>query len=280
MVDIAGLPTDCQKLADRMVGYGFTIARGERGRWDINRPAGVELRQVRPVTHATEGSLRQTLFRVMRAFEIGVDILVRFQQGAWGRSDCPWSEIRYGTRSSATTMREGGCGPTSVAIIVNYHMSRLAYRPGTMAVTPAITPAAACAYFGIDGFGRAYNGAGDRATPIGSDGGRMMQSIVKFGPGGFRGEHIGLGRAKRKLHNGDLVLFAMANAVGTTRGGAPHGYGAGGHFMVLSGHSGDGETSSFDVLDCGASTGSSIATMSETALGGATLWYITPPDAD
>jgi hypothetical protein len=279
MVHIAGLPEECQPLADHMTRYGILIEPDERRGWRITVPADIPVDRVRHVTYASSGGLRDQLFQVMRAFEVKVDILIRYQQGAWGRSDCPWSAVRYGTRSCASTMEQGGCGPTSVAIILHYYLARLRYTPGTRLMPRQITPLETCNHFGTDGNGRAYSGSGRHMSPNGSDGYQMMAALSGVaGTGGMTGRSIGLAEAKRKLHKGDLVLFAMSGAAGTTREGRPHSYN-GGHFMVLSGHSGSDENSRFSVLDCGANSGGAIVTMSETALAGANCWYITPPAA-
>lgn len=277
MVDIAGLPDECQPLAEHMTRYGILIEPDARRGWKITVPADIPVDRVRHVTFASSGGLREQLLRVMRAFEIKVDILIRYQQGAWGSPGCPWSSVRYGTRSRASTMEQGGCGPTSVAIILHYYLARLRYTPGTRLMARQMTPMETCNHFGMEGNGRAYSGPGDRARPEGSNGHQMMSALPGLaGAGGATGRSVQLGEAKRKLHRGDLVLFAMSGSSGANRNGGTRSY-SDGHFMVLAGHSGTGEGSRFFVLDCGASTGNSIETMSETALRDATYWYITPP---
>jgi hypothetical protein len=174
-------------------------------------------------------------------------------------------------------MESGGCGPASVAIILHYYLARLRYTPGTRLMERQITPLETCNHFGLDGNGRAYSGSGRGLQPDGSSGSQMMAALPGLaGAGGATGRSISLGEAKRKLHQGDLVLFAMRGATGVTGAGASRTYG-GGHFMVLSGHGGSDDSSRFSVLDCGASAGSAIVSMSETALAGANCWYITPP---
>jgi hypothetical protein len=165
--------------------------------------------------------------------------------------DSRWGAIRYGTSAQCTNIKAAGCGPTSLAIVLNYLYQEdpelLAGSSGFEIVSPPETAAYAATH------GRVCNS--------GTAGDTMVTQVDTAWPG-FAGRRISLTQAAAELRTGNLVIFLCKNCTGrTTSGGTKH---YGGHFMVLSAIGDDGQT--YDVVDPGASEVKDIETISHEEL--------------
>ena len=173
-----------------------------------------------------------------------------------------WGAKRYGPSSACTNIKEAGCGPTSLAIVLNYLYQD---DPESLAATgqlEIVTPLETAKYAGTHG----------RVCNSGTAGDTMVTQVDTGFPG-FRGERITLEQATSLLRGGNLVIFLCKNCTGTTRSGATSHYG--GHFMVLSDVDASGQT--YSVLDPGRSESKDIETISRTELETHTkgFWDIT-----
>jgi hypothetical protein len=165
--------------------------------------------------------------------------------------DPRWAAIRYGPSAQCTNIKEAGCGPTSLAIVLNYLYQEdpemLVGSGGFEIVTPPETAAYAATH------GRVCNS--------GTAGDTMVTQVGTAWPG-FIGRHISLTQAAAVLRTGNLVIFLCHDCTGRTRSGGTKHYG--GHFMVLSAISDDGKT--YTVLDPGAAEAKDIDTISHEEL--------------
>jgi hypothetical protein len=165
--------------------------------------------------------------------------------------DTRWGAIRYGQSADCTNIKAAGCGPTSLAILLNYLYQEdpemLAASGQMEIVTPEETASFAATH------GRVCNSgtAGD-----------VMVTQVNTGWPGFSGRRIALTDAVTQLRSGNLVIFLCKNCTGKNRSGGDKHYG--GHFMVLNGVNDDGTV--FNVLDPGASEAKDIETISHQEL--------------
>jgi hypothetical protein len=173
-----------------------------------------------------------------------------------------WGAKRYGTSAACTNIKEAGCGPTSLAIVLNYLFQE---DPESLAATgqlEIVTPVETAKYAATHG----------RVCNSGTAGDTMVTQVETGFPG-FQGVKITLDQATGVLRGGDLVIFLCKDCTGTKRGGTPKHYG--GHFMVLSDVDASGQT--FSVLDPGNKETADIETISRTELethtGG--FWNIT-----
>ncbi|MBK9492219.1 MAG: C39 family peptidase [Haliscomenobacter sp.] len=167
--------------------------------------------------------------------------------------DSRWGAIRYGTSSTCTDIAEAGCGPASLAMVINYLYQE---DPESLAATgqfEIVTPTQAAAYAGAKGNGRVCNSgtAGD-----------TMVSNVSTGFPGFQGQKISLDQAKAQLRSGNLIIFLCKNCTGQNRSGGNKSYG--GHFMVLNGVNEAGTV--YNVLDSGANESKDISTITHKEL--------------
>jgi hypothetical protein len=165
--------------------------------------------------------------------------------------DPRWGALRYGSSPRCTNIKQAGCGPTSLAIVMNYLYQEdpemLVGSSGFEIVTPPETAAYAATH------GRVCNS--------GTAGDTMVTRVDTAWPG-FTGRPISLTKAAAELRTGNLVIFLCHDCTGRTQSGGPKRYG--GHFMVLSAISDDGTT--YDVLDPGAAEAKDIETISHKEL--------------
>jgi hypothetical protein len=166
--------------------------------------------------------------------------------------DPRWGAIRYGTSPNCTNIQAAGCGPTSLAIVLNYLYQEdpesLASQGGFEIVTPPQTATYAATH------GRVCNS--------GTSGDTMVTQIGSGFPG-YAGQRITLEQTVAELRQANLVIFLCHGCTGNTRSGGTKHYG--GHFMVLRSVDSTGRT--FSVLDPGAGETRDIETISRTELG-------------
>jgi hypothetical protein len=223
-----------------------SLARSNLARWTfvynilgVNKGnAMLEARDFGPVC-PTQAVQRAQWFtkRVWAYFQISVVPEYLQAEAPWGskvyKSNNPmWHHVKW------TTMAWAGCGPTSLAIIMDYVTtwdSRYPH-PQNVCVAPNITPAQTMNYSSI------YGGAADKnLKPQGTSGVTMMGNLGKWWPG-YSSTMLAHGRkgvdeAERLLKSGNLLLFLCKN--GSTfdfnRKGHRKEHHWGGHFMVLVG---------------------------------------------
>jgi hypothetical protein len=149
--------------------------------------------------------------------------------------DSRWGGIKYGTKKGCTNIKEAGCGPASLAILLNY-----LYAEDPETLTPGaiefVTPKETAAYAATHG----------RVCNSGTSGPTMVTQVSTEWPG-FRGKSINLAQVITEVRGGNLVIFLCKNCTGKDKDGQDENYG--GHFMVLSGVDDKGQT--FNVLDPG-----------------------------
>jgi len=176
--------------------------------------------------------------------------------------DSRWGAIRYGQSTACTNIKEAGCGPTSLAMLLNYLYQE---DPESLAASGAmeiVTPPETAAYAATHG----------RVCNSGTVGDTMVTQVHTGFPG-FQGKKVSLDEATAQLRRGNLIIFLCKSCTGKKQSGGARSYG--GHFMVLNGV--DANASVYNVLDPGAKEASDIATISRAELlsnsGG--FWMIT-----
>jgi hypothetical protein len=149
------------------------------------------------------------------------------------QADPRWGKRRYGTSPKCTNVAKGGCGPTSLAILLNYLFQEdpeLAAGGDLEFVRPPETADYAATH------GRVCN--------HGTEGDTMVTGVDTAWPS-CHGAKVSLDEAVAALRSGQLVIFRCKGCTGTTSAGGTRTYG--GHFMVLNGVNGD--ATEFTVLD-------------------------------
>jgi len=180
---------------------------------------------------------------------------VEYKQG-----DRRWGAIRYGNSSDCTDIATGGCGPSALAMLLNflYAEDPEAVKAGHLEF---VTPDVAATYASTHG--RVCNEGTNSAT--------MVTQVATKWPG-FVGRSVTLEQAVGELRGGNLVLFGCHSCTGKTKGKKDKSYGK--HFMVMNGVDEAGET--FNVLDSGTREGGDIETITKTNLTtfGTRYWII------
>ncbi|MDQ2808139.1 MAG: glycoside hydrolase family protein [Chloroflexota bacterium] len=163
--------------------------------------------------------------------------------------DSRWGGKQYGTN----TITGSGCGPTSLAIVLNYLNQEDPEHPKE--IRPDETAGYSLA-------------AGARVPNVGTSGPTMISHLDKkdwhqFHGERFHGQQITLSQAVSELGNGNPVIFSGSNIRGTRHDGKlskPYK----GHFMVLSGVNEGGTV--FNVLDPGRREATDIETITHQEL--------------
>lgn len=164
--------------------------------------------------------------------------------------DRRWGAIRYGTSSKCTNIKAAGCGPATLAMLLNY---LYAEDPEVIAggsiefVTPDVTAK--------------YATTNGRFCNSGTAGDTMVSNVPTQWPG-YEGFRITLTQAIDELRGGNLVIFLCKKCVGRTAENKRRSYT--GHFMVLSAVDDRGET--FTVLDSADVESVDIATITRAEL--------------
>lgn len=169
----------------------------------------------------------------------------------------PWGSVIYGDKSTCTTIGEAGCGPTSLAMVLQLLLQEDPEFPDT--VTPAET-----SEYAAD-FGRVCNS--------GTYGPTMMGNIEESWPEYTGTQLPGITEVENEVRNGNLVIFLCKGCKGLTAAGIETSYD--GHYMVLNGVSNDGQI--FNVLDSGRNDQNDIYTISKAQLINKTngFWIVT-----
>lgn len=173
-----------------------------------------------------------------------------------------WGSTVYGKDKSYTTMTEAGCGPTALAMMMDFADQEDPEGHHSRGEKDPYTPRKMADYATNHG----------RVKGSGTDGSKMMGDLSKSFPG-FAGQNLNnLAGAKESLNNGVPVMFLGHNIHGTRKDGTDTKYG--GHYMLLNGVSEDGKK--FDVLDGGRNKNRNIRSISDKQLkaGSAGYWNV------
>lgn len=175
--------------------------------------------------------------------------------------DRRWGAQRYGNSPECTNIAQAGCGPTSLAIVLNYLYQEDPESLASGGQIEIVTPPQTATYAATHG----------RICNNGTAGDTMVTNVHTGFPG-FRGRRISLDQAVDQLRAGNLVIFLCRGCTGQNRRGGDKSYG--GHYMVLNGVNADGSV--FNVLDPGANEASDILTITRKNLAGhnAGFWII------
>jgi hypothetical protein len=180
------------------------------------------------------------------------------------QGDKRWGAENYGPcptgGANPPTMAWTGCGPTSLAITLNYLFQD---DPESFASTGAeelVTPSTTRKF---------SQSAGARVCGSGTNG-QVMASKVSTKWPGYQGRKVSLDQATGMLRDGKMVFFLCKGCTGTKKAGGTHTFS--GHFMVLDGVNDDG--TSFDVLDPSRADVTSITKAELAKTGG--FWAIEP----
>lgn len=170
--------------------------------------------------------------------------------------DARWGSTVYGNSYKGqknSTMTEGGCGPTSLAMLLDFKDQEDPEGNYAQGHKNTITPRTAADY--ATNHGRAFRN--------GTDGTKMMAELEQGFPGKQGKQLTDRAAAMEALKNGQPVMFLGHNISGTKADGkAANPYG--GHFMVLNGVSDDGKN--YEVLDGGRNEQRDFASISSKQL--------------
>ena len=174
--------------------------------------------------------------------------------------DDRWGDTVYGKDKSYTTMTEAGCGPTALAMMMDFRDQEDPEGQHSRGVKDPYTPRKMADYATNHG----------RVKGSGTDGAKMMGDLEASYPG-FSGNTLdSRANATKSLRNGIPVMFLGHNITGRGADGedvSPYK----GHFMLLNGVSDDGKT--FDVHDGGRNNSRNIHTITDKQLDGHTTNY-------
>src|SRR5262249_54984912 len=152
-------------------------------------------------------------------------------------ADQPWGNLKYGSTNPAwskvqwTNMAQAGCGPTSLAIIMDF-LDRLYSGDRTPASLPGIDPGQTKDY--TSRYGRAADRQG---RPSGTSGPVMIGNISKYWPD-YEGRKVGtMEDAVALLRAGSPLVFLCRNCTTYKYGtkGEKVTKTWPGHFMVVLG---------------------------------------------
>lgn len=206
-------------------------------------------------TCPTEQSRRTRWLSMPLYTSIQVTVVPEFLQGQapWGQklyqsTNPMWSHVKW------TNMAYSGCGPTSLAIIMDYITTydKRYPRPSNVCIAPNVTPLDTMAY--ASGHGRA---ADKNNLPSGTSGPVMMKSIGTYWPG-YHSEELVAGAhavdlAESYLKAGEILIFLINNAktYKYDKKGNLHEHFWKGHFMVLVGvdSTASGQKQAFFIAD-------------------------------
>jgi hypothetical protein len=244
---IPGLPDNLQNIGEHLVAYGYGLEQLPTG-WRVKYPIG-HRRAARPET-VPEAQLGVRLLGILRAEEIHRGSVRRFEQ-----FDRHWGRLTYGHGSRDSNMAAAGCGPTSLAIVLNYLMNDPLVQTRPQPITPRET--------------MEYAADHGRVSGHGTDGNRMIRDLHEQWPQ-FDGRRVDFSQAARLVESGHLIIFLCHNCAGYSRGAALTGdpdRSYPGHYMVLAGvQTGGHGNRVFYVLDPGGNASRGIRYIREAEL--------------
>lgn len=174
--------------------------------------------------------------------------------------DDRWGDTVYGRDKSYTSMTEAGCGPTALAMMMDFRDQEDPEGQHSRGVKDPYTPRKMADY-------ATYHG---RVKDNGTDGATMMNDLAGSFPG-FSGNTLNSrANATKSLRDGIPVAFLGHDITGKGGDGEdtkPYK----GHFMLLNGVSDDGKT--YNVHDGGRNSSRNIQTITDKQLDGPAVNY-------
>jgi hypothetical protein len=214
---IKELPEELRDIGTKLINYGFRLRKDAGGIWVVSYPEGDLSGYSEVAFHPVD--LTTGLLRILRTEEQARGILFRYEQ-----FDKQWGSKVYGVHKGDTTIAAAGCGPTSLAIVLQYLMNN-GSRPRS--ACRGITPDQTAKY--AETHGR-VSGRGTSPEP-------MIRGIKENWPD-FDGSKVSLQEAIDLLEEGKLIIFLCKGCRGYTRNRDIHrqtDVTYGGHYMVLAG---------------------------------------------
>ena len=214
--NIPNLSSELRDVARKLYAYEYSLRRTDPQIWTLHLPPG----DPRPWDHVHfhERDLATGLLRVLREEEQKRGVLHRYEQ-----FDPRWGRIVYGNSPGDTTIAAAGCGPTSLAIVLQYLMNN-GSRPRNACY--GITPVETARYAATHG----------RVSGHGTAGDPMIRGIRQQWPG-FGGSRVSLAEATGLLEEGKLIVFLCKGCRGYSRRRPLHrdpDVRYAGHYMVLA----------------------------------------------
>ena len=178
-----------------------------------------------------------------------------------------WGSSVYGKDKSYTSMTEAGCGPTSLAMLLDFHDQEDPEGLHAQGKKDPITPRMVADYATNHG----------RVKGNGTDGDKMMADLHGSMPNVTGNKLDDRAAAAESLHNGIPVMFLGHNIVGQTGNVIPNkdpkaakeyekSKAYKGHFMVLNGVNDD--DTNFSVLDGGRNKSRNMQSITSRQLNG------------
>jgi len=258
-VNIPGLPQDLKEIAAKLISYDYTLDRDTSGIWTVHLPAG-DRSKVSRVSFQTQ-ELGQGLLRMLRREEEMRGVLHRYEQ-----NDARWKTKVYGSARNDSTIGEAGCGPTSLAMVLQYLMNS---GPRPLFASYAVSPPQAAAYAAMHG----------RVSGRGTDANKMIMGIKEKWPE-FEGTKVSFAEAAQLVAEGRLVIFLSHGCSGYSfkqpLHRAPDVHYAG-HYMILAGVEGPpGPDQLYYVVDGGrrAERSMRFIRQSELQRHAAGFWWV------
>jgi hypothetical protein len=229
------------------------------GAWTLRYPPGdgSGLSEVSFV----EGDLANGLLSALRSEEKKRSILYRYEQ-----FDSKWGNIVYGNNPGDTTIGQAGCGPTSLAIVLQYLMNN-GSRPRNACY--GVAPPETAKYAETHG----------RVSGHGTAGDPMIRGIQSQWPD-FEGSKVSLTEAAGLVEEGKLIIFLCHGCRGWSKNRSRHrdpDVSYGGHYMVLAGVEGaSGPNQTFYVVDPGRneSRAMRLITYAELQRHSSGFWWV------
>src|SRR5262245_52592133 len=142
------LSAELRDMAEKLYSYGFTLTKSD-DIWTLRYPPG-DGSGISQVSYL-EGELPRALLQVLRKEETQRGVLYRYEQ-----FDSRWGRIVYGTHKNDTTIGAAGCGPSSLAIVLQYLMNNGSRpRNACYGITPKETSKYAETHGRVSGHGTA-----------------------------------------------------------------------------------------------------------------------------
>lgn len=184
--------------------------------------------------------------------------------GTWGNltygsTNPHWKDVQW------TTMAEAGCGPTSLAMVLDY-LDRLSPHAQGNFTYAGISPRNTMDYTST--YGRA---ADDKGVPQGTSGKIMMDNVSRYWPDYTSRPVMGIKDAKLLLRQNKPIVFLARDNVVTWKyeNGRRVEMKWPGHFMVVLGYEGDGDP--FWIADSSRFKGKFI---SASELAKCSMWLV------
>jgi hypothetical protein len=232
---VSVLPESVRDLGKKLALYDFSFQKTD-DIYDVIYPEGDPSGYSRVSFYARD--LPAGLLRILRMEEQARGDLVRYEQ-----FDKRWGKVVYGSKPGSTTIAAAGCGPSSLAIVLEYLMNNGSR--SEQVCYGGVTPLETAKYAESHGRAYSFNKKTGKEEPAGTAGDPMIKGLKDNWPE-YEGSRVTLHEAIGLLEEGRLVIFLCKHCSGYTKNRPLHrttDATYGGHYMVLAGVEG---TSDFD----------------------------------